>query len=600
MNLSTCFQLFLLSCLLCATSACSNQTTSDAPANASPEQATTAKFPEIVNGKRGGTLRYRLTSPPKTFNYLMVNDETSLVVAFQLTGGRLAEFDHAKQAYVPALAESWQASADGKTFDVVLRDGLKFSDGQPLTSSDVEFTLRALYDERTGAQSYRDSLLVDGKPLTISTLDARRMSITFPEAIAAPESYLANICVLPRHILEADFKAGKIGASYSVTTAPTRIVTAGAFAVDSIVPGERVTFKRNPFYWKKDAAGTQLPYLDNVVLDVVADQNAAFAKLNENNLDIIDRLRPSDYAALASPDNSAANNLRVYDLGPGLNTDYVWFNLHTGANAEGKAIVDPIKAAWFNDQNFRRALAFAVDREGIAAGALQGLATPLFGFVSPGNKAWIAADLPALEYNLERAKTLLQAAGYNLQAGANGEQVLLDKQGNPVSFSLIVPVENQPRVQMAAVLQEDFAKLGIRVAVSPIEFGQLTARWSKSFDYDAVLLGSSISEPDPSSYNGLVLSNGSIHQWNPAQSAPATDWERRVDELMNAQAHERDEARRHQIFREVQMIYAEQMPIIPIVARHITVAANPRVANLRSGITPPFSLWNAEQLFVRQ
>src|SRR5438105_13601775 len=104
-----------------------------------------------TTGKPGGKVTYRVTAPPKTFNYMMAADEPTILVAFFLTGSRLVEFDHDKQAYVPALAESWQLGADGRTVEVTLRDGLKFSDGQACTSDDVAFTLRALYDKRTGS-----------------------------------------------------------------------------------------------------------------------------------------------------------------------------------------------------------------------------------------------------------------------------------------------------------------------------------------------------------------------------------------------------------------------------------------------------------------
>src|SRR5436305_8974630 len=104
-----------------------------------PQTGTSGEFPAHARttGKTGGAITYRITAPPKTFNYLMASDEPTILVAFYLTGSRLAEFDQDKQAYVPALAESWQMDADGRTLEVALRDGLKFSDGQALTSDDV-------------------------------------------------------------------------------------------------------------------------------------------------------------------------------------------------------------------------------------------------------------------------------------------------------------------------------------------------------------------------------------------------------------------------------------------------------------------------------
>lgn len=573
-------------------SACQQQQPQQPGANASQNQQMTR---ERVVGTRGGSITYRLTSPPQTFNYLMAKEESSLIVAFYLLGGRLVEFDQDQQKHVPGLAESWKRMEDGRTVELTLRDGLKFSDGHELTADDLLFTMRALYDERTASPVFRDAMLVGGKPIETTSLDARRVRMVFPETVAAPEGYLANVAVLPRHILEEDFNRGALKDAWGITSDPQRIVTAGAFIVQAATPGERVSLKRNPNYWKKDSAGTQLPYLDALNIEIVADMNNAITRLQQNALDIIDRIRPTDYATL----RSAQGSVRVLDLGPGVNTDYIWFNLNTGSLG-GKPAVDPIKFAWFADARFRRAIAHAIDRQSIATNTLQGLATPLYGFVSPGNRAWMATDLPRAEYDLEKARALLKEANFTWRGAGEGAQELVDAKGNRVEFTMIVPVENQPRVEMATVIQEDLAKLGIRMQPTPIEFQALTQRWSQSYDYDAVLLGLSVTDPDPSSYTTLLQSASGNHQWYPKQPRPATEWEARIDQLDTQQAHETDPVRRKAIFRDIQLIIAEQMPIVPIVARHIASAANARVGNYRPGTILPYSLWNAEELFLRQ
>jgi peptide/nickel transport system substrate-binding protein len=165
---------------------------------------------------------------------------------------------------------------------------------------------------------------------------------------------------------------------------------------------------------------------------------------------------------------------------------------------------------------------------------------------------------------------------------------------------MIVPVENQARVDMATVIQQDLAKLGINMQPAPIEFQALTGRWSQSYDYDAVLLGASVTDPDPSSFTSFLQSSSGNHQWYPKEPKPATDWEARIDQLDTEQAHELDPARRRALFRDIQVILAEQLPVIPVVARHITSAANTRVGNYRPGTILPYSLWNVEELFVKQ
>ena len=582
------FSISVLSLLLavCLLSACK----SPQPAANANRQLTR----ERVNGVRGGSLTYRLTSPPKTFNPLLVGDESALIIAIYLLNSRLIDFDHDTQKYIPAVAESWKRSDDGRSVDLTLREGLKFSDGQPITSDDIAFTMRALYDPRTNSQGLKDSLLVDNKPLEVSVSDARNFRIAFPEVVASVENYLFNIPVMPRHALEESFKQGKISEAASVTADPQSIITSGPFTVAESRPAERIVLQRNPNYWKKDAAGTSLPYLDTLTLDIVADQNNAFTRLNQNSVDIIDRIRSSDYATLAA----ATDRVRGFDLGAGLGTDHIWFNLNDVVR-NGKPIVDPVKAAWFSDVRFRRAVAHAIDRETIAKSTLQGLASPLYSFVSPGNRVWSATDLPRPDYNLEKARALLQESGFAVKGSAESPE-LYDARGNRVEWTLIVPVENEPRKLEAAVIQEDLAKLGMKVQVAPIEFQALTERWSNSFDYDAVLLGILLTDLEPSSYASLLVSSSAHHQWRPKQGKPATEWEARIDELFAAQAKETDTQKRLAQFREIQNIMLEQMPLIPVVSRHVIAGANTRIGNYRPSPIIPFSLWNADELFVRQ
>ena len=548
---------------------------------------------ERVVGTRGGSLSYRVISPPKTFNYLMASDVDSLLVAFLLTGGRLVELDHDTQGYVPGVAEAWKLAEDKRTLELTLRDGVRFSDGHPLTTDDVLFTFRAIYDERTASPVFREAMSIGGRRIDVSALDANRLRLVFPEPVAVPENYLSNVAVLPRHVLGEDLARGTLREAYSLASDARRIVTAGAFMVQSVAPGNRVTLERNPYYWKRDGAGTPLPYLDSLVIDVVGDPNSAFTRLEQNTLDIVDRIRPTDYAALYKRGGA----VRAFDLGPGLTTDHLWFNLNeVGRGGDPK--VDSVKRAWFGDLRFRRAVSHLIDRDSIASATLHGLATPLHGFVSPGNRAWAANDLPRRDYDLERARTLLVEAGF-IRRGTPDAPELYDAGGNRVDFTLLVPVESQARTMMAAVIQEDLARVGIRMQVARVEIGELIRRTMQSYDYDAALSGTSVTEPDPSSYTNFLFSSSPLHQWHPKQAKPATDWEAQIDEMVTAQACETDAERRRAVFRDIQQILAEQLPVIPITARHVTTAANARVGNYRPSALFPHSLWNAEELFVR-
>ena len=550
-----------------------------------------AKLEQRTIGTRGGKLVYRVSSPPKTFNYLLANDEPSLLMAFFLLNSRLVEFDHSTQTYVPGLADAWTTSPDHRSVDIRLRDGLKFSDGQPLTSSDVAFTLEAAYDERNKAEVFRDALLISGKPISVKVIDDRNFQLVLPEMVSSPDNYLYNIAVLPRNALEADQKAGSLSETWKITAPPASVISSGPFVVASAAAAERIVLKRNPYYWKRDAQGTQLPYLDELTLEVVPDANQTRVGLDQATIDIVDRIRPTDYASLLS----AGGAVRAFDLGPSLGVDYIWFNLNP-TKADGTP-QNPVKLAWFSDVRFRRAVSTAVDRDSIAGSTLRGLATPLYGIVSPANRRWANPDLPKIAYDLAQATSLLKEAGFTRRGAADAPE-LVDAQGNRVEFSLLVPAESEPRKLMAAVIQEDLAKLGIRMQVVPIEFAAVTNAWTKSHEYDAILLGLSVTDLEPSTYANLLLSSGDAHQWRPNQKSPSTEWEMKVDQLFAEQARESDPEKRKAKFREIQRIVADASFVIPIVARHVVSASNSRVGNLSPSPMFPYSMWNADELFI--
>ena len=544
-------------------------------------------------GTRGGKLVYRVSSPPKTFNYLLANDEPSSLMAFFLLNSRIVEFDHSTQTYVPGLAEAWTMGPDRRSVDVRLRDGLKFSNGQPLTSNDVAFTLEATYDERNQTELFRDALLINGKPISVKVIDDRNLQFVLPETIAASENYLYNIAVLPRNALEDDQKAGRFSEAWKITAPPASVVSSGPFVVASAAAAERIVLKRNPYYWKRDAQGTQLPYLDELTIEVIPDANQTRVRLDQATIDVVDRIRPTDYASLLN----AAGAVRAFDLGPGLGVDYIWFNLNP-AKPDGTRM-DPVKLAWFSDARFRKAISMAVDRDSIAKSTLQGLATPLYGVVSPANRIWANPDLPKIAYDLIKAASLLEEAGFTRRGAATAPE-LVDAQGNRVEFSLLVPTENEPRKLMAAVIQEDLAKLGIRMQVVPIEFAAVTNAWTKSYEYDAILLGLSVTDLEPSTYANLMLSSGEAHQWRPNQKSPSTEWETKVDELFAEQARESDPEKRKLKFYEIQRIVADASPVITIVTRHVVSAANSHVGNFSPSPMFPYSMWNVEELFIKQ
>jgi len=278
--------------------------------------------------------------------------------------------------------------------------------------------------------------------------------------------------------------------------------------------------------------------------------------------------------------------------------DHIFFNLNK-TNKEGKPVGDPIKQVWFSDKRFRQAISAAVDRTSIATTTLQGLATPAYGFVSPANRAWIDPSLPKVEYDLKRAEQLLADAGF-VKRGSIEAPEMFDAKGNRVEFSLMFPAENEPRKLMAAVIQEDLAKLGIKMNVVPVESNKVGAIANDTYEYEALLFGLTVSGLEPTTYANFLLSGADTHQWQPGQKTPATEWEARIDKLFAEQAGEGDQQKRAAIFHEIQKIMADETPVIPIASRHIVSAVNARVGNYFPSVIFPYAIWNADELFIKQ
>lgn len=559
----------------------------------SPESKQSAGGRET--GVRGGRLVVAERSSPLTFNYPLAGDLTTINTSFFLMSARLVEFDHDKQEFVPGLAESWPMSDGQRVVTVKLRDGLKFSDGTPLTADDVLFTLRVFYDKTVQSPSFHDAMLVGGEPIKASKLDERTVKLEMPQPVAVPESYLYNVGVLPRHKLEVAFNQGEYQKAWATTAAPADFAVSGPFTLKEYVPGQRTILQRNAHYWKKDAAGNQLPYLDEISIEAVDNPNTGLLKFQQGELDILDNIRPADYATLKDKPGPVA----VRDIGPWLQTDVLWFNLNEGMDEQGKQLGDPVKRAWFSDARFRRAVAYAIDRPSIIQNVLRGLGTPLSGIVSPSNKRWVNANIPRYDYDVQRAKDLLKEAGFQLR-DQGGTPQLADSAGHPVEFTLIVAENVAVRKQMATIIQEDLAKLGIKIVVSPLEDKAFSDYIRKTLNYDAAIHGFSVSDTDPSSMSAVFKTGGQLRYWSLANKKPGAEWETKIDQLMNEQAVESDAAKRKAKFDEAQRLFAEQLPVVPLVVRHFVSGAKTNLGNYRSSFLPPRSLWNADELFWKK
>ena len=506
-------------------------------------------------------LRLCLHAEPRTFDPLMVEDESSEAVSY-LTSGVLVRLNRATEQPEPELAVSWKISEKGRRIDFKLRHGVRFSDGTPFTSADVAWTIHRAMDPalhspigdafRTGSGEVET---------TLHGLDA--ITIRFPAPVAGLPAQFDTLPILS-----------------AISTAKEKAVL-GPFFMADYKPGNYVLLRRNPNYWKHDEAGRPLPYLASVRLLIQQNRDLELRHFERGEIDLIGKLDPELFDRLRARDPAA-----VRDAGPGLDVLALWFNQNPAAP------LPAWKKQWFASAAFRTAVSMSINREDLCRIVWRGHAQPAVSLVSPANRAWFDGHLKPELHSPEQALELLRKDGFHLSGSA-----LYDRDGHAVEFSLVTNSGNLLNERTLAMLRQDLSKIGIQVNTVTLDFPSLVERITRSFSYEACLLPM-LPELDPVDHMNTWLSSADTHPWNPREKTPATAWEGEIDRLMRVQASTADIRQRKSAYDRVQEIARDEEPLIFLLHPNVLVAVSPRVRNASPAILRPQVFWNAERLEV--
>ena len=510
----------------------------------------------------GGELRFSLKSEPKTFDPLLADDDSSETVRY-LTSASLIRLNRQTQMVQPELATSWKVSSNGQSIAFELRKGVLFSDGTPFTADDVAFTMRKLMDPNLHSP-FADPFRSATGNIKITVKNPASILLQFPAPVADLEQLFDGVPMLSAKSPRSD-TAGL-----------------GPFIVAEYKAGSYVLLKRNANYWKRDAGGRPLPYLDSVRLDIQQNRDLEILRFRRGETQLINTLEADNYDRLAA-DMPAA----VHDAGPSFDTEQMWFN------QVASAPIPDYKKAWFRSQNFRRAVSQAINRADMCRIAFNGHARPAAGLLSPANHFWFNQNLHAEEIDVAGALKRLATDGFHLD-----KNVLRDRDGHAVEFSIITNAGNKVRERLAVLMQDDLSKIGIHLNVVTLDFPSLIERISHSFNYEACLLGLVNVDLDPSTQMNVWLSSADNHAWNPEQKSPATPWEAEIDRLMRAQASATDNKKRKEYFDQVQQIVADQAPFIYLVNKNALSAISPNVHNAAPVALRPQTYWNIDSLYL--
>ncbi len=551
---------------------------------------------DMQSGHYGGRLIIASAGDPKTFNPMLSNESSSDMVLRPMFSPCWG-YNNGRQTEEPGLCERFIRSEDGLTYTFILREGIKWSDGQPITSADFAFSYGILTQSEISSADrdiFNQGNDENGNPLfpRLTVIDDRRFQFTLHRPDVLFHYTAGTFAVVPEHRWRQSFAKGQFNRAMSTEMNLADMVGSGPFVVTKYQPGERVVLSRNMHYWKVDVAGKQLPYLDELEVRLVADHSAALQRFIAGETHLLE-VRASDYERLKRQE--ATSDFVVIDVGPSFDTAYFMFNLDDRSDSDGNPYVSPEKQRWFSNKNFRKAISHAIDRQSLVRNVLAGRGEPLWSYISPANVKWYPKNVEKYPYDLNIAARLLAQEGFVKRDGQ-----LFDADGVPVEFRMMTNAESDTRIKILNYLREDFSRLGIKALIQPTAFNEVVTALRDTRKFEAVLLGWGTSiPPDPAFSKNVLFSGGTSHGWYPEQAKPVTAWEAKMDKLLGQSTATGDYQTRKRALDQLFEIFSDFQPQIQLVVTRDAAAARRNVGNFRPSALRPSAHWNVESLYLR-
>jgi peptide/nickel transport system substrate-binding protein len=349
-----------------------------------------------------------------------------------------------------------------------------------------------------------------------------------------------------------------------------------------------------------DRSGRRLPYLDEIDFEIVPDQNTAALKFQAGDVDAVDNVKPEDYGIYER--RARAGNYTLFEIGPSLQSNFLWFNLNRKPTPSGRALGDPVvgrvKHGWFADARFRRAVSKAIDRDAMIRGPMFGFGYKNWSTMTRGSVGWFTAGVTGDDYDPAGARQLLAQMGLR---DRNGDGILEDAAGHRVGFTLKTNSDNDTRVAIDNLIKDDLARVGIDVTPVEVDFKTLVNNVRSDFDYEAISLGLGSAVPsDPAMAANFYRSSGATHYWHARQRTPETAAEREIDHLFEVLADSLDESVRHATWTRVQRVLNDQCFVVWLPSQVMKIPVRNGFGNLQPVALPHRVLWNIDRVFERQ
>ncbi len=532
-------------------------------ASAAPKKVLGYDSLGVVPGKSGGDATLVIGDSPQSFFYYGVVDNNLGLVAQQLYSG-LVEYNYSTYKLEPALAESWTISPDGKTYTFKLRPGVKWSDGQPFSADDVVFTFDQIVENPEARAGDAESFNIGGGKVKFEKVNDLTVKVTLAKAYPAFLQQMRGF-VMPRHKLlkysvEGGAKSADINSAWPTTVAPSEVVGIGPFKLAGYTAGQKVSLVKNPNYWKVDAKGTPLPYLDKLDFLIIRDPQAAVAQFLAGNVDQLN-ISGAQFPDLKQKEVAGApfkvvRSTALFGSPP-----------HLAFNFDAK---DPALAKVFADERFRKAMQLAVNRPRIIDQVYNGLATLPGNGVAPVDKQWYVNTTAQLgKFDLKAAGAALDAMGLK---DTDGDGVRNIVRGKQLEFDLTYATDSSVYPPMATILQNDLKQIGVKMNLRGVLAKNLfSTGMSGSFDAELLAFGD---QPDPELRKPIWQPGGALYYWHRStqpqgdsktvNKAAMVPWEKEINAIFDEASTATDKGRRKALYTRWQLLFAQHAPVIMI------------------------------------
>jgi len=537
------------------------------------------RYESLEVGESGGTLYLSAAGNPDSWNPLVAATTYAAAIGSFYLKPLIESYVTTGELY-GELAESWDVSEDKLELTFHLRQGLAWSDGEPFTADDVVFTYNDLILNDDVDCRFRDLLrLPSGGFPDIAKVDAYTIRVTSPEVFRPLLNGFA-LPILPRHALarfvhklNPSVAPGTFNGVWGIDTPPDDLVGLGPFLIQEYVADQSIKLRRNPRFYHYDQAGNQLPYVDEIVVRLVASGDLEMLQFINGEIDMLEtqvRHLPA---------------LKLWEARKGFTVtlgqmEYGTFFLSLNQDTEDEQLRALFRQFWF-----RQAMAHAVDRERIVEVLHLGLGSSLWSPVSIPSPFYAGReryggpiterDAVVYEYDLVAAAHLLDQCGIH---DLDGDGVREFADGTPVEFEL--DYGSSTTEQSGLIIAEDLLKIGVRANLRYLQFNHLVGKLFAGTAIEGVLIALAGGD-DPHGNVSVFGSEGLLHFWHfSAAQGDRYDYEERIDELCNLAAGTYDLDEAFDYYKELQILFAtEDLGLIFTAQKRFTCAIYDHIGN---------------------